>query len=310
MEGRLRAGGSGSGRLPLLVLVLLSGLIVPGGIRGTAARAETAAGGTPPPAASPLDQGAPDPITIGLPPVLRLQEGVKDPVFGVLVGLVEHGIYGTLTEAGLEAALAGQDATSDLPYRTLDDLTRLPVLPGRTALVRVRFRTPLNLPIPYSILGYHPGSFNVSQTAIFREWIFPSTTLVHEEVENGKTVQKVLELQDVHLFGLQEGRVFIDIDGWLDALMGDALDDTDVSCLMLCRYQGKWLGFAMGYSKDGGGRSGAFSFAKDAIVFPTPGEMRTVGREMRRRKELLMQSWQAPEQDLFAPGAAPASARP
>jgi hypothetical protein len=264
----------------------------------------------PSPEPVPFAPTTPDSLPLGLPPLLRLEPAVKDPVFALLVGLVQDGVYGTLTEPRVQAELDRARLESELPYRSLADLTRLPVIAGKTALVRVRFNGPLNLPIPYSILGYHPGSFNVSETTVFREWIFPSMQLIHDETKDGKTSRQILEITDVHLFGVQDGAVYIDIDAWLDLLMGDALDDTIVTCLMLCRYQGQWLGFAMGYAKDGTGRSGAFSFAKDQIVFPTPAELRTVGREMRRRKELFMQSWQAPETNPFAAEVKPADVRP
>ena len=199
-----------------------------------------------------------------------------------------------MTEERLADELKSKHAKSRLPYRSLRELTRLPVRPGLTATVAVSFRGKLDLPIPYSILGYHPGSFTASEHCLFREWIFPSVILNHTERKDGKIVEKQIELKDVHLFGLSQGAVKIDIDGWLDKLMGDGLDDTDVTCLMLCRYQEQWLGFAMGYSNDKEGRSGAFAFKKDEILFPTPSELKTVGREMRRRAELLNSSWRTP----------------
>jgi hypothetical protein len=246
-----------------------------------------------------------DSIPIGLPAVIEPEPGVADPVFGLLVGLVESGVYGTLTGERLQKELDRVGKPSRLPYHSLTELTRIPAIPGRTALVPVTFKGGLDLPVPYSILGYHPGSFRASENCVFREWMFPRFELAHQQMQDGKIVQKILVLEDVHLFGLQEGKVKIDIDGWLDALMGDALDDTDVTCLMLCRYQGKWYGFAMGYSNDGGGRSGAFAFDKDEIIFPSTPEMRTIGREMRRRKELLMPSWQAPTGRFTGAAAAP-----
>jgi hypothetical protein len=238
----------------------------------------------------PLAPTLPDSIPIGLPPELLIVPAVKDPVFGILIGLVSSGTYGTLTGARLESELKRQSAKSNLPYRTVDSLARTPVLPGRTALIKLAFRGgDLDLPIPYDILGYHPGSFTASERCVFREWILGNVRLTDDDTDDGKA--RTIELQDVHLFGLSQGKVDIDIDGWLDSVMGGGLDDTGVTCLMLCRHNGAWLGFAMGYNDDGRGRSGAFDFAKDEVMFPTPSELRTVGRQMRSRMESLMTRW-------------------
>lgn len=239
----------------------------------------------------PFALSLPDTVHIGLPPVLAVEKDVQDPVFGILISLVSSGIYGTLSGERLAAEMNRLHARSHLPYRSLVSLTRLPVVPGRMARVQVQFHGDLDLPIPYSILGYHPGSFTASETCVLREWMFDTLKLTLDDGKNDPAHAPTVELNDVHLFGVEQGRILIDIDGWLDAVMGGALDDTGVTCLMLCRRGEEWLGFAMGYNKDGNGRSGALSFVKDAILFPTPAELRGIGPRMRSQEESLMRRW-------------------
>ncbi len=227
----------------------------------------------------------------GIPEVLQLQDGVKDPVFAILVGLVQSDAYGTLTEDRVQSALQTCKAKSRLPYASLQDLTRTPVLLGHTALVTIHFNGDLDLPIPYSILGYHPGSFTATQTCIFREWNLGRVRMSDTEKVHGKWVPATIDLEDVHLFGLQQGTVVIKIDAFVDKLLGSLLDTTDVTALMLCRYHGDWLGFAMGYNDKHSGRSGAFRFARDEIIFPSPDAMKTVGRTMRAQAEALGAQW-------------------
>ena len=248
----------------------------------------------------PLSSSPADTVHIGLPRTLDPAPMVKDPVFGLLIGLVSSGEYGDLSGDRLGAELRRLHANSVLPYQALDTLTRLPVKAGRTATVKVTFHGDLNLPIPYSILGYHPGSFNTSQTCIFREWIFDRLLLPQDVEGSAAANPPTLELDDVHLFGVAQGKVLIDIDGWLDSLMGDKLDDTWVTGLLLCRYRGEWFGFAMGYNRKGEGRSGALSFTKDRILFPTPAELRIVGPRMRAQMESLMKWWTMDEQRAAA----------
>ena len=100
----------------------------------------------------------------------------------------------------------------------------------------------------------------------------------------------VLKLKDVHLYGVVSGEIPLDVDGWLDRLMGSKLDDAEVTALVLCRYEGEFLGLALGYTREHRGRSGALNLREDGIVFPLTSEIKTISRKMRARAERLMTS--------------------
>jgi hypothetical protein len=226
---------------------------------------------------------------IGLPIMLPYVDDVKDPIFSILIGLVENDLYGTLTRERLGMQLDRMRKTSKLPYQSVREVTRLPAGDDRAANeISVTFEEELSLPIPYSILGYNPGSFRASEHCLFREWRLGTVTLQHS-TRRGEEIEMVpVVLENVYLFGLESGRVTLDIDGWLDRMMGGSLDDTEIVGLMLCRHEGKWIGVAMGYNEDRRGRSGALDFREDKVVFPSPDEMKTVGRTMRGRVESLL----------------------
>ncbi len=215
-----------------------------------------------------------------LPAVLAREPAVKDPVFSVLVGLLEANSHGLLGLERLERELGNDAARSRLPYRRLRELCRRPAPGG--ALVALRFVAALDMPIPYSILGYHPGRVRASESCAFREWFLGRFGVPHA----GKTGVETLDVQDVHVFSLTGGRLRVDIDWWLDALLGSALDDTDVEAVVVLRYQGRWLGLAIGHNRDGEPRSGTFDFAADRIVFPSTPELKTIARQMRREVEM------------------------
>jgi len=246
-----------------------------------------------PPTASPLPQIAAGAIPRPIPDRLTLHPGVADPIFSLLVGLVEDDVYGELSGERVASEMGRLGRKSKLPWQKLDYLTRTPVELGRTAEVLVRFRGDVDLPVPYSVLGYNPGSFNASETCIFREWNLGTVSLSLPETKERKRVRAAaaaagspapdnqVVLENVHLFGLAAGSVAIDIDGLVDRLLGGAIDDTDVLGLALFRHEGVWYGVATGYNKKKQGRSGLFSFPKDEIVFPTPDDLKIVGRTMR-----------------------------
>jgi hypothetical protein len=234
-------------------------------------------------------------LRIGLPAVLEREPGVSDPVFSILTRLVTSGTYGTITEERLQKDVARIGGKSQLPYDKVVSITREPVKPGWTALIRVEFKGPIDLPIPYSILGYHPGSFTAAQSCLFREWDLGNVTLTEPELKGGRTVNHTIDLEDVHLFASVVGDVKIDIDAWIDFLLGGAVDDTDITSLMLARWRGEWYGVAMGYGHDHSGRSGILSLRHNKILFPPPEGLRGVGRQMRARAELLGKVWDAGE---------------
>jgi hypothetical protein len=231
------------------------------------------------------DEPAPGPAALVLPEVLPLEPDVKDPVFAVLVAVVRADLYGVLTRAHLERELQRRRLRSRLPYGSVRDVARVPAPPGARALVTVRFEGALAVPIPYSILWYHPGRIRAGDSCVFREWALGNVALPYEAKRGAPLA--TLELEDVHLFDLDAGRLEVDIDGWLDRLMGSALDDTDVSGLVVFRYAGRHYGMALGYNRGRRARSGAFDFLGDRIVFPASAEFKAIARQMRARLRAL-----------------------
>jgi hypothetical protein len=196
---------------------------------------------------------------------------VRDPVFAYLVGLVDTDLYGTIDAHVLEEVVRRSRGKSRLPYRTLQSLTREPE-PHRR--VTVAFEERLRLPIPYEILTYNPGSLRASREVVLREYPLGDFVFDLEGREE--------RVSDVHLFGVIEGAVLVDIDGWLDHLVGGKLDDTRVTGLALFRYNGERFGLAMGYNSEWKGRSGLLNLREDRIRFPSPPTMKTAAWKLRQ----------------------------
>jgi hypothetical protein len=214
-----------------------------------------------------------------LPEALPVQPLVKDGGFAVLLGLVESDSYGSLTPDHLSRELARQGTHSRLPWRKLRELRRLPDEPGHSARVEVLFDGPLVMSIPYTILGYHPGSIRAAAECILKEWRLGSVEIA---LPSG-----TLSLDDVRAFTFRAGRIRMDFDAWLDWLMGSALDDTDVTGIALFRYRGHWIGLALGVNDKGEPRSGSFDFQDDKVLLPPPTELRAAARQLRLRLAAL-----------------------
>lgn len=212
--------------------------------------------------------------------------GVRDPVFAVLVALALDRHEGVNDAARLQEAIRSTGRPTKLPLALLVGVTRQPI-PGDSLSVAVeaRFTRALDLPVPYKILVYHPGSFRGSPRLLFRELELGALALHHDDYVEKKWIGRTLELSDVRLYLLEEGNLSIDIDGWLDRLAGEKLDDTFVNGLVIFRMNGALYGTAIGHNRRGEGRSGTLAFADDRLIYPNSPELKTVARALRVRLE-------------------------
>jgi hypothetical protein len=110
------------------------------------------------------------------------------------------------------------------------------------------------LPLPYSILGYHPGDFRGSRRLVFSE--------VHAGNLALTGLQPPEFVSDVILFRLDEGHLLLDVDGLVDRLLGKALDDAATVGFVLARHDTRLLGLAVSLGRDGRRINGEFDFRR------------------------------------------------
>ena len=156
-----------------------------------------------------------------------------------------------------------------------------PRAPDQPVELQMRFAETLEVPVPYAILGYHPGSLRISDEVEFDEW-----SLGRIRLPDGSEGKRRY-LEEVRLLVVRRGELVIDIDWWVDKLFGGKLDDTDLVALALVRFEGRTYGIATGYNSSGRGRSGTFDFFTDEVVFPSPPHFKFAGRTLRGRAERL-----------------------
>ena len=94
--------------------------------------------------------------------------------------------------------------------------------------------------------------------------------------------------EDVRVWGVRRGSLEIDLDGWVDRVLGDRMSDTLIAGIAMARRGEDRVVLALGYTREGRGVTGAFDPGTDAIVFPLPDDLRGLGRILRQRLEGLM----------------------
>lgn len=213
-----------------------------------------------------------------IPETPVLAPDVKDPVFSFMVGLLDRNLYGAVERAHFERAIEVAGRSSRIPCEFIRLVRRAP---GRRGFnwVSTSFTEALKVPVPYSILGYHPGSLLSSQDLLFAEWHMAGTH-VNNPLATGPPY---FELLDVALWGVVEGELRMDIDRWLDFMLGGKLDDTEIIGLALFRFRGVRYALALGFNDEGRGRSGALDLVKDEILYPNAKELKVIARDLRGR---------------------------
>lgn len=201
------------------------------------------------------------------------EDVVKDRFYSYLIGLIQADTCGVLYAIDLENVLSDYEGKTSIPFTTIKEIRR-ECTGSNPKEVSIAFHDMLKTPVPYSILGYHPGSVTASPGLRFLEWDIPSKTLRYSRDE-------AIELSDIYVFGVCEGWAIVDIDSWLDTLLGGLLDDTRIVVMALFKYQGDWHGLAAGYDPSGDGRSGIFNFSENKILFPTPRHLQMLGPYFR-----------------------------
>lgn|GEM_PF-671096 len=240
-------------------------------------------------------------VCAGLPPAsaaptpAEVSTGITEPFFSFLVALVEDDSLGTWT---------GQDL---MRYAEVRNVSRFPIadivaLTRREITVeeretrdrgRVRRRWELILeqdierPMPYSILGYHPGRLLISKRLVMSEWQLGNLflDLPDQEADDAwldrdpwdegwetagqepvrPTVNRV-QISDVRVFRLDQGKVVLDADGFLDALLGKILDDSWTVGFVLARHDTKRVALAISVGRNDRRIYGEFDFDQDKIL--------------------------------------------
>jgi hypothetical protein len=219
------------------------------------------------------------------PAPLSLVHDVKDPVFALLASLVEGEVYGQLSVGTLDSVVQATDGSS-LPYQQIRWLRRMPAPRGWHATIEVEFAGRFEADVPYSILGYHPGSMKADAELVLFEWDLGRQTFWLRS-DDDETTRRPYVADAVRLFGVREGRVDLDVAWFLDRMLRGALDDVTVTGFAFVRMGGKPYGLAFGYNAKGKGRTGVFDFQTDEVVFPAPKHFLSMGRILRGRMETL-----------------------
>lgn len=193
---------------------------------------------------------------------------VKDTFFAYILGIIRIGAEVDIDNEGMRAILVELKSALNLP---LDLISRVsqhkdPESPDRTAALE--FPHDMVIPIPFSILFYHPGRITCTRLLSFdvgrSSWVDPGGT-----AEPGEAFD----------LRLDQGSILVEIDGWVKALFG--LEDTWIKHFVFFRWHDDWIGMLAGNGRSSDRVKRAyFDFTKNTILFPPPDLLDVSGRDL------------------------------
>lgn len=212
---------------------------------------------------------------------------IREPFFEFLLNMAIGDSVGLWTGDDLRARVTESERESRFPVETVVSIRRArpePEARGKypgmsvKAVWTLSLTEPQDNPMPYSILGYHPGSLRVAGVLVFSELGPADLTITYE-----KDDEKIVELMtEVRLFPLEQGFVILDADGWLDALLGAGLDDAWNLGFVIGREEGKLVGLGVSLGRDGRRIFGEFDFTQDKVLAHGRPSMAALSRASRR----------------------------
>jgi hypothetical protein len=218
---------------------------------------------------APSSPGAPSPDGSAPPTGRELilpPSEVKDTFFAWLVGVVDAGRDVSVDNAWLREVLTEFHSTIALPFDRISVVRHTaPQVDGRGSL-GILFDGAIDIPVPFSLLWYHPGSLMTTRIVEFEERRFSSVPLA-----DGSSAGPV------YSFRIADGAMTIDVDEWIDVLLGRIVDDLRIRIVAIVHWRGAWRCLIGGTGREGRRIIAAFDLARNAITFPVPSELTLLG---------------------------------
>jgi hypothetical protein len=215
--------------------------------------------------------------TLSIPANPEIAVDVKQPLLGFLVDQLDHKYIGIITSEHLKTVIETHPEKSRFSHTIFSEIRRAPYPQPNKAYAQIVMPGPTRVSVPYSFLGYHPGTIECSESVVMEEWHLGT----HQLKDAWKVDSNSYALTDVTVWAILEGSLLLDVDGWLDKLLGGKLDDTRLVGGVLFSYEGVRYALAMGYNKKGQGQYGALDLKADKAHVSSPPALRVIARNMR-----------------------------
>jgi hypothetical protein len=222
-------------------------------------RSEAGTPDVPPGPAAPARPGR----EVSLP-----ESEVKDTFFAYFLGIISGGMPVDMDNAQMREILVEFKSALDVPFDLITRVTQRSDAETGDRIIGLEFARDVVVPVPFSLLFYHPGSIIVSRWISF-------------EVRRSAWTDPVAGGESATAFDLvlSRGTVLVDIDDWLEALLRDHLEDTWIRQIVFFRWGSDWIAMMAGKGRGSGRTKRAyFDLTRNRILFPASDSLTAAGR--------------------------------
>jgi hypothetical protein len=193
---------------------------------------------------------------------------VKDTFFAYMLGIIRAGAEMDIDNEGMRAILVELKSGLNLPFDLISRFSQHKDPESEARAVGLEFQHDVEIPIPFSILWYHPGRITSTRLLSFDVGRFPWADPA-SPAEPGEAFD----------LALARGGILVEIDGWVKVLFG--LEDTWIRHVVFFRWHGDWIGMLEGNGRFSDRVKRAyFDFTKNTILFPPPDSLKSAGSEL------------------------------
>ena len=144
--------------------------------------------------------------------------------------------------------------------------------PPRTAELSLSFDESFSYPLPFDVLGYHPGDVEVSGSITVLEQAYPAHAITVADGST-ETLSPFISLRIV------EGTVFFDFDALVDIFAMGAYDDLEAQVALIFRHDGRWYAVLAGEGHRNRIHEWTFDLASTSFMRKPPRELRGVSHQ-------------------------------
>ena len=197
---------------------------------------------------------------------------VADPFLAMVVGLLHHDAETSIDGPSLRHLFPQLAEIADIPFQSIRRFSRA-VVPGSDQRVfEAVFTSDLEIPVPIEILGYHPGRVRLGQRIVGLQRVVPKLSLIHPQ-RRAATI-----IGPIYVVDLRQGGMKIDLDWWLDLLLGRDFGDLDARLVLIFQFGRTWLGVLGGYGNDGRVLSWTVDLRRSAFLVNPPTVLRGLAK--------------------------------
>jgi len=202
---------------------------------------------------------------VSLPP-----SEVRDTFFAYVLGIVLRGVEVDIDNAEMRAILTEFKSKLNVPFDLVTRVIQHSDEDSGERTISLFFNGAVDIPIPFSLLGYHPGILRSTEEVDFRV-----NRSLYTDPKNPTIATLVYDLS------LSGGNVLVDVDDWICYLLGNLFDKIEVRHIVFFNYEGKWIGLLEGRGRTWGKNMREyFDFTHNGIIFPVPIRLDAMGAEM------------------------------